>query len=586
MSDRGVVGTAAAVVLAALVAAIAAVRVPWALALAVALGAALVAAVSRRPAAVSVALVALVAGRAEAQLASLAAPLPDRLDGVASVVEDPVESSFGVRAVLSIDGRRYLAQAPWDLATPLRAAAVGDHLEVAGRPSPLRGAPVGWVRSRHLAGRLQLTEVDRGPPTAPWFAAANRIRAVYRAGSASFEGDRRALYLGMVTGDDRGLSDVGEFRFRAAGLGHLTAVSGQNVAFLLVVFAPVLGRLGRRGRVVGVVGLLVVMVLVTRAEPSVLRASVMAGLVAVALGSGRLATTGRILALTVTILVVVDPMLVHSLGFQLSVAATAGLVVLVGPIERRLAGPHVLRRALAATLAAQAATLPWVVALGPVSPLVVLANLFAVPTAGTVMMLGVVSGAVAGLVTEPIAAVVQLPTRLLVAWVEGVARLTTSAPIGALGPGDALALAGTIALTLRWWRDRRRWAVLAAAAALLLAVWVCWPSPPVGRSQPTDGVTLAVGRCGGVVVGVGTGASAPDAFTALHRLDVRRIDLVVTEPTRAARRTASALSELWTVRRTLVEGAAGRWSVGGVRVVGTGTTTTIELSEAACSLTA
>ena len=334
MNDRGVIGAAAAVVLAALVASTAAVRVPWVPAFAVALVAVPVAAATRQPAAIPVALVALVAGRADQQLAALAAPLPDRLDGVALVVEDPVVSTFGVRAVLSIDGRRYVAGAPWELGAPLRNAAVGDRLEVRGRPSPLRGAPTGWVRSRHLAGRVQLTRVERGPPAAPWFGAANRVRSVYRAGSPSFEGDRRALYLGMVTGDDRGLSDVGEFRFRAAGLGHLTAVSGQNVAFLLVVFAPLLRRLGRRGSVVGAVALLVAMVLVTRAEPSVLRASLMAGLLATALAAGRLVTTARILTLTVTTLMVIDPMLVHSLGFQLSVAATAGLVVLVGPIER------------------------------------------------------------------------------------------------------------------------------------------------------------------------------------------------------------------------------------------------------------
>ena len=63
------------------------------------------------------------------------------------------------------------------------------------------------------------------------------------AGLGSFDPDDRALFLGIVFGDDRGQSELEQFRFRASGLGHLTAVSGQNVAFVLVAASPLLRRL-------------------------------------------------------------------------------------------------------------------------------------------------------------------------------------------------------------------------------------------------------------------------------------------------------------------------------------------------------
>ena len=52
----------------------------------------------------------------------------------------------------------------------------------------------------------------------------------------------------------------------------------------------------------------------------------MAGLAVLAVSAGRVAPALRVLAVTVTLLLLVDPMLVHALGFRLSVAATAGLV--------------------------------------------------------------------------------------------------------------------------------------------------------------------------------------------------------------------------------------------------------------------
>ena len=85
--------------------------------------------------------------------------------------------------------------------------------------------------------------------------------------------------------------------------------------------------------------LLVLFAAVTRFEPSVLRATAMAALAAVGVTVGRPGSTGRLLALAVAGLVVVDPLLVHSLGFRLSVAATAGIVVLAGPLHRALPGP-------------------------------------------------------------------------------------------------------------------------------------------------------------------------------------------------------------------------------------------------------
>ena len=587
MSDR-TIGDGAAVVMAVLAALLAllAPPVPWQLAL----GLVGVAVFVRRPPLLAVALALLVGGRAHQQLDALSAPLPERLDGVGVLAGDPTDEQYGVRFIVDLDGRRYVAEVDREIAAPLRGAGTGDHLWLSGRPSPLRGAPEGWVRSRHLAGRLSVRSLQRGPPAAPWYAAANSVRRTLTAGAASFDDDRRPLYLGMVIGDDRQLSELRQHRFRTAGLNHLTAVSGQNVAFLIAVAAPALSRVGRRSRAVLTLVLLVAMVLVTRADPSVLRAGVMAGLAVLAVSTGRIAPAVRILTLTITILLLADPMLVHALGFRLSIAATAGLVVLAGPIESHLPGPAWLRLPLAVTLAAQLATAPLVVGLnGGISPASVPANLLGVPAAGAVMMLGVTVGTLAGLVAEPVAAVLQLPARVLVGWIDLVAGVAAGAPCGLLDRVRLVAVVGAIVgagLARPRCSPRGRRALV--AAAVLVVVALCWPRAPGPGEHPlSDDVTVVVGSCGGVVARLSGSVDESDALAALQQSSLRRIDLLVVEPGRAARAAAASVGEQWPVRRRLDAGPAlgGSWTVGGVEVVADGSSVTIGLSRAACRLT-
>lgn len=589
--DWMVAGAAALAVAAALVAP--AVPVP-AVPVPVALGIVAVCVALRRPTLVALAIAVLVGARADDQIEAIAAPLPERVRGTVLLADDPRPQQFGVRVVMSADGRRYLADVPFEHAGPLRALAAGDHVVIEGRPRPLRGAPEGWVRSQHLAGRLTVTGLQRGPPSAPWFAAANAVRRTLSAGAASFGDERRPLYLGMVMGDDRALSDLRRFRFRAAGLSHLSAVSGQNVAFVLAVAAPLLQRLGRGSRAGLTVALLVGFVLVTRAEPSVLRAGVMAGLVVLALTTGRLASGGRVLSVTVMVLLVVDPLLVHSLGFRLSIAATAGLVLLTGPIERRLPGPRWLRLPLAVTSAAQLATAPLLVTLdGGLSPASIPANLAAVPAAGLVMMLGVTVGPVAGLVAEPIAAVLQLPARALVAWVDQVAAWGAAAPVATLGPWDLVVVLASLAVGAA---SRHLGALRPAALAFGLAglVAVAWPlGPAPGVHRPVDAVAVTVGACGGIVVHLDGDARSVPTLDGLRAAGVRRIDALVVGAASGARRAAFDVEEQlpvrrrWNLQRDDATGPAARsvsWSVGGVEVVADARNATIEASEAACRL--
>ena len=288
---------------------------------------------------------------------------------------------------------------------------------------------------------------------------ANRLRDVVLRGTAPLRPTTRALLAGFLLGDTRAVPDDVVAAYRGSGLSHLLAVSGENVAFTLALFGPLLRRLALGPRTVAAVAIVLLFATMTRFEPSVLRATALA---VVALGSsfvGRPASSLRALGLAVIVLLVIDPFLLHSVAFLLSCGASAGIAVLSGPIRGRLPGPAWLRDPLAVSLAAQVGVTPVLLAtFGTVPVVTPLANLLAAPAAEAVGVYGMLASAVGGVVPA-LAPVLQQPSAVLIAWITAVAR--AGAAIGL----DLDRRGALLALAVGARRSRRRWSCVAPALA-------------------------------------------------------------------------------------------------------------------------
>jgi competence protein ComEC len=235
--------------------------------------------------------------------------------------------------------------------------------------------------------------------------------------------DDEALFRGLVVGDDRDQPMAMVARFRESGLSHLTAVSGQNVAFVLAACGPLLRRLRPSARWATTLALIGWFVALTRFEPSIVRAGTMAALSATAFVLGRERTPFQLLGLAVTVLVLVDPLIAWSVGFWLSVGATAG-VCTVGPwLAARLHVLGALALPLGITLGAQAGVaLPALLVFGRLPLVSIPANLLAVPVAGAVMLYGLPAGLLAGW-CPAVAPLLMFPVRIGTRWVDTVAAL-------------------------------------------------------------------------------------------------------------------------------------------------------------------
>jgi competence protein ComEC len=154
----------------------------------------------------------------------------------------------------------------------------------------------------------------------------------------------------------------------------------------------------------------------------------------------------------VVVLLLADPGLAAALGFQLSVAATAG-VLWVGPVAAEALPsrvPERARKAVGMTLGAQATAVPAIaLALGPVSLAGLPANLLGLPLAGGPMLLGVVAAAIAPVAPWAAALACRLADPFLIALV-AIARWAAGLPGGSItlsGPARAVP-AAIVALVL------------------------------------------------------------------------------------------------------------------------------------------
>jgi competence protein ComEC len=460
----------------------------------------------------------------------------------------------------------------WSVAARLEHVVVrGQPLSV-GAPVLLRGDAVHALRygsavslaaraatawdpgTRTMALQVLGTVHERAPP-GPVASATNRVREAFRAACEGLPPDAGALLLGLAVGDESTLSGVLDAAMVRAGLAHLTAVSGSNTALVMglaLAGAAALG-MGWRARIIVSLAVLGAYVALVRPQPSVLRAAGMGVVAMVAVGVGGRRRGSSALFAAALVLLALVPSYALSLGFALSVAATAGLL-LVGPgVAERLARwpgsrhlPEPIRAALAVAIAAHLATLPLAILMGNGASLVALpANVLVTPLVPVATVLGLAAAllAPAWLPGASLLAQLAAPATATIAW---VAHTGSGLPFGVVavpaGPGTALLAAGVLGVGLLLatggpQRARPGLAVLAAMLAIALALGgrtldpTGWPPPDwvvlacdVGQG---DGVLVrAPGSPDAVLVDVGPEDAGVGRCAA--RAGVRRVVVVLT----------------------------------------------------------
>ncbi len=418
-----------------------------------------------------------------------------------------------VRGLVLVQARRY----------PRRA--YGDRLRISGR---LEVPPVyetfsyreylarqgihSFVRRGHVE---TVTNGRRGLLTY-LFAFKRRAQAVI---AEMLPEPQASLLTGILLGVESGIPDEVMADFEATGTSHVIAISGFNMTIVAGIFAGLAGRfLHRRwALLVAMVGITFYTVLVG-ASAAVMRAALMGVLYLFARYVGRESYAPVSLAAAALLMTAWNPHLLWDKGFQLSFAATAGLLLYTEPLERLLREALMrvtsseqadkivgaVSEALLVTVASLLTTTPLLFgSSGRLSPVTLLSNLLILPAQLYVMLLGGLA-TLLGLVLLPLGRLISWAAWLFLSYtvevVRLMAQLSPRSPVGGGGSWRVLGYYAALGMAT-WWlakprmERRRLWgrlragltahlktkALVGAAGVLLALAFFAWRGLPDGR---------------------------------------------------------------------------------------------------------
>ena len=371
---------------------------------------------------------------------------------------------FRAEAVWSGDGWRPAAGHVWITLPPVQPARYGTAWELSGRLEAVASVnSLSYQRYLERRGvqallafpRVETLPGERGRPyLRALYGVKERLLGVM---AEILPRPHAPLLQGILLGARAGIPAALRQAFDLSGTTHLIAISGFNMTIVAIMLESVTRRLfGRRSLWLSIGGVALYTILVG-ANPAVVRAAVMAILLLLAATLGRDRDPWSALSLAAVAMTAWDPNILWDVGFQLSVAATAGLMVLAEPLHARLRWlPYPLPAIVAPTLAAQLFVLPWLLyVFGRVSPFFLISNVLAIPLIPWIMLSGAVATA-AGLAHtgagQVLAWSAYLPLEAFIRVATEISRwpsLTLSA--GAVLPA---ALAAVLTLLIALWLRR------------------------------------------------------------------------------------------------------------------------------------
>ena len=425
---------------------------------------------------------------------------------------ESVNSSIGSKKSLRIPVRVLINQD-----TPL---IPGERVEISAR--------VIKSNERKVAALLigtsgTLRSLDR-PRT---LAALEVLRSALRNKAEEIGGDSGSLIPGMVIGDTTLQRPEFSKQMLAAGLSHLTAVSGANFAIVSAFLFALIGLIfpNRKIQVITTVLVLAIFVLLVRPTPSVLRAAVMALVFLVAKLSGKRNAAISALAIAISLLLLINPFQAFEAGFILSVLATSGLIFLAPSIADRVKGPKVIGEMLSIPIAATLFCAPYLMLLsGGINLSSIPLNIAVAPAVPFVTILAFL----ATIFVLPIPALAEYLLFLAnigSSWIVYISSWSDRAPSVATNPFTLLLIAAAI-LCYRRIAFSGKFKVLIPLAVMMLLI-------SAGQRFSFPGRDWQIGQCDvgqgdALLVNLGKGSAilfdaGPDARALDRCLDLFRI---------------------------------------------------------------
>ena len=273
---------------------------------------------------------------------------------VFEIRDDPEYKYFSTKAI-GVDlntNKRVLLVGNSDTSSKLSVFEVGDTFEASGYYDSL-GEYDSYLYQQHIVGKFILERVTQVSKTKNYVERFSTfVRKTVTDGCANVSNQSQGICEGLLIGEKSHITKQTYDSYKQAQLTHLLVASGANIVFILTFLSPVLNRCKLQKKFTLMCLIALFYCIITRFEPSILRASVMVCLPAIARIRGYKLKEFKIFVYSILACLFIDPFLIIRVGFWLSSAATGGLYFLTPKIQKYVKS-ELVSSTLGATIAVQ-----------------------------------------------------------------------------------------------------------------------------------------------------------------------------------------------------------------------------------------
>ncbi len=252
----------------------------------------------------------------------------------------------------------------------------------------------------------------------------------------SLEEPAAGLAAGIMVGDKRSLGDELTQAFRTSGLIHVIVLSGYHITVVGAVLLSLFSFLPRVARLSASCLGIVLFILMTGSSTTAIRAGVMGAIALLARGAHQQYDALRALFVAVVGMALFQPLILkYDPGFHMSVAATAGIILLAPHIVARLPNslPALLRELIGTTIGAQIMVAPLIAYhMGSVSLVALTVNLVVLPVVPLAMLLSLGAGVLGAIVPISLAPLFGFPAFVVLAYMVQVAVFGSGVPFASV----------------------------------------------------------------------------------------------------------------------------------------------------------
>lgn len=369
--------------------------------------------------------------------------IPEKLNQNATVISEASETDYYYAYNVKIKNKKFILYVKKNSSPKLQ---YGMYINIEGtysKPEEARNFKgfdyKEYLKTKKIYGSIksQKVQVLKNMNVNIFLKCSNAIRnKIIKTTLELLPGDEGNLVTGILIGEKSDISEEITSNFSKASISHILAISGTHVSYIVIGITYILAKSKTPKRLSNIITMLMLFVFmfITGFTPSVVRASIMGIIMLFAKVIYRKSDTLNSIAVSLIIILTLNPFAINDVGLQLSYLGTIGIVILNKRVEKFLNKYmcNKISTMLSIAISAQIMVLPiTLLKFNVITPWFFIANIIAVPLAGGIIFLGYIT-LLSTIIIQPVGIVLSKILKILVLILINIAKYTAKLPFSSI----------------------------------------------------------------------------------------------------------------------------------------------------------